>query len=107
MPEHSWRLHPAAPNRKPYCSLAPTPLTGVDLLVDVHGDEELPYCFIAGSEGIPGWSDRLARLQVCVLCGRNACCVLLSSGDNRLCVGGSHRGTIRPVRLLLLLQRAS
>ncbi|WIA12468.1 hypothetical protein OEZ85_012503 [Tetradesmus obliquus] len=36
---------------------------GVDMLVDVHGDEELPYCFIAGSEGIPGWSDRLKGLQ--------------------------------------------
>jgi murein tripeptide amidase MpaA len=33
------------------------------MLVDVHGDEELPYCFIAGSEGIPGWSDRLQGLQ--------------------------------------------
>lgn len=34
------------------------------MLVDVHGDEELPYCFIAGSEGIPGWSDRMAMMQV-------------------------------------------
>lgn len=33
------------------------------MLVDVHGDEELPYCFVAGSEGVPGWSDRLAGLQ--------------------------------------------
>lgn len=33
------------------------------MLVDVHGDEELPYCFIAGSEGIPGWTDRLKGLQ--------------------------------------------
>jgi murein tripeptide amidase MpaA len=33
------------------------------MLVDVHGDEELPYCFIAGSEGIPGWNDRLKGLQ--------------------------------------------
>ena len=37
--------------------------TGVDLCLDVHGDEELPYNFIAGASGIPGWSDRLARLQ--------------------------------------------
>lgn len=36
---------------------------GVDLCVDVHGDEELPYVFIAGAEGIPGWSERLAALQ--------------------------------------------
>jgi hypothetical protein len=37
---------------------------GVDMLVDVHGDEELPYCFIAGSEGIPGWGERMQMMQV-------------------------------------------
>lgn len=37
--------------------------TGCDLALDVHGDEALPYNFIAGAEGIPGWSDRLADLQ--------------------------------------------
>eukprot|EP00879_Flechtneria_rotunda_P018014 GHRR01018879.1.p1 GENE.GHRR01018879.1~~GHRR01018879.1.p1 ORF type:complete len:337 (+),score=67.21 GHRR01018879.1:316-1326(+) len=37
--------------------------TGVDLHIDVHGDEELPYCFLAGAEGIPGWTDRMAKLQ--------------------------------------------
>ena len=42
---------------------------GVDMLVDVHGDEELPYCFIAGSEGIPGWSERMSRMQVWFTCG--------------------------------------
>jgi murein tripeptide amidase MpaA len=35
----------------------------VDLLLDVHGDEELPYNFVAGAEGIPGWSPRLSQLQ--------------------------------------------
>lgn len=35
------------------------------MLVDVHGDEELPYCFVAGSEGVPGWGERLELLQVC------------------------------------------
>ncbi|HHH30508.1 MAG TPA: hypothetical protein ENK57_19505, partial [Polyangiaceae bacterium] len=34
--------------------------TGVDLCLDVHGDEELPYNFIAGAEGIEGWDDRHA-----------------------------------------------
>jgi len=29
--------------------------TGVDFLLDVHGDEALPYCFIAGTEGLVGW----------------------------------------------------
>ncbi len=31
--------------------------SGVDFLLDVHGDEALPYCFIAGTEGLPGWND--------------------------------------------------
>mgnify|MGYP000188241510 CR=1 FL=1 len=30
--------------------------TGVDLALDVHGDEALPYNFIAGTEGVPGWN---------------------------------------------------
>lgn len=37
--------------------------TGCDLALDAHGDEALPYNFIAGTEGIPSWSDRLATLQ--------------------------------------------
>ncbi|WP_019615743.1 M14 family metallopeptidase [Psychromonas ossibalaenae] len=36
---------------------------GVDFCLDVHGDEALPYNFIAGAEGIPGWNDTLAKLQ--------------------------------------------
>lgn len=32
--------------------------TGVDFWLDVHGDESLPYCFIAGTEGLTGWSDK-------------------------------------------------
>lgn len=31
--------------------------TGVDLALDVHGDEALPYNFIASAEGAPGFSD--------------------------------------------------
>jgi murein tripeptide amidase MpaA len=31
--------------------------TGVDFAMDVHGDEAIPYVFIAGFEGIPNWSD--------------------------------------------------
>lgn len=37
--------------------------TGADFSLDVHGDEALPYNFIAGAEGIPGWTDRLDALQ--------------------------------------------
>ena len=31
---------------------------GVDFLLDVHGDESLPYCFIAGTEGLQVWTER-------------------------------------------------
>jgi murein tripeptide amidase MpaA len=37
--------------------------TGVDLFLDVHGDERNPYCFLAGCEGNPGYSERLRFLE--------------------------------------------
>ncbi|MEG3755293.1 M14 family metallopeptidase [Psychromonas arctica] len=37
--------------------------TGVDLFYDVHGDEALPFVFLAGSQGTPSYSDRLAKLR--------------------------------------------
>ena len=37
--------------------------TGVDLFYDVHGDEALPFVFLAGSEGTPSYNDRLATLR--------------------------------------------
>ena len=36
--------------------------SGVHFCLDVHGDEELPYNFLSGSEGIPGYSE--SRLPV-------------------------------------------
>ena len=33
--------------------------TGVDLALDVHGDENLPYNFIAGAEGVQRWSESM------------------------------------------------
>ena len=36
--------------------------TGVDFHMDVHGDEVLPYNFIAGFEGVPGVTDRQLAL---------------------------------------------
>ena len=35
--------------------------TGVDFFLDVHGDEALPYNFIAGAEGIQSWTDKMDR----------------------------------------------
>ena len=37
--------------------------TGVDFNLDVHGDEALPYNFIAGAEGIKGYTKKQARLH--------------------------------------------
>jgi murein tripeptide amidase MpaA len=37
--------------------------TGVDLFLDIHGDERNPYCFLAGCEGNPGYSERLRFLE--------------------------------------------
>lgn len=36
--------------------------TGVDFAIDVHGDEAIPYVFLAGFEGIPNWTERQGRL---------------------------------------------
>lgn len=36
--------------------------TGVDFAIDVHGDEAIPYVFLAGFEGIPKWTDRQGAL---------------------------------------------
>jgi murein tripeptide amidase MpaA len=37
--------------------------TGVDLFLDAHGDEALPYNFVAGCEGNPGYSPRIKVLE--------------------------------------------
>lgn len=36
---------------------------GVDMLLDVHGDEALPYNFVAGCEGNPNYDARLKELE--------------------------------------------
>jgi hypothetical protein len=37
--------------------------TGLDFLLDVHGDEEIPANFIGSMFGVPAWGPRLERLQ--------------------------------------------
>ena len=37
--------------------------TGVDLFLDIHGDETLPYVFIDGSHMVPGYGVKNAELQ--------------------------------------------
>jgi hypothetical protein len=36
---------------------------GVDMFVDVHGDEEIPMNFVSGMEGLEKWGPRLQALQ--------------------------------------------
>ena len=37
--------------------------TGVDAYLDLHGDEALPYVFVAGTEGVPSYSDKIKALE--------------------------------------------
>lgn len=37
--------------------------TGIDLMLDVHGDEAIPYNFVAGSEGIPSYHEKMQILE--------------------------------------------
>lgn len=37
--------------------------TGVDMHLDIHGDEALPYNFVAGCEGIPSYDERHKSLE--------------------------------------------
>ncbi|ASK28354.1 M14 family metallopeptidase [Neisseria chenwenguii] len=36
---------------------------GVDLFLDIHGDEGLPFVFVAGTEGVPNYNERTAALE--------------------------------------------
>lgn len=41
--------------------------TGVDLFLDIHGDEEHPYNFVSGIDGVPNFKGRLEDLQTTFL----------------------------------------
>lgn len=36
---------------------------GVDLFLDIHGDETIAYNFVAGTEGVPNYTPRIAQLE--------------------------------------------
>lgn len=36
---------------------------GVDAFLDLHGDEALPYVFVAGCEGVPSYDERIKNLE--------------------------------------------
>ncbi|MCK6506757.1 M14-type cytosolic carboxypeptidase [Myxococcota bacterium] len=58
-----WQEPTAARSPEVLCVRDAMDATGVDLCLDVHGDEKLPYNFLSGAEGIPGFTPRLAALQ--------------------------------------------
>ena len=56
--------HEPSPERSPevLCVRNKMDETGVDFAMDVHGDEAIPYVFLAGFEGIPNWSEQQGAL---------------------------------------------
>lgn len=46
-----------------YCVLKKMDETGVDIFLDIHGDEELPFNFISGAEKTPKWGKRMESLH--------------------------------------------
>ena len=46
--------------------------SGVDLFLDIHGDEEIPYNFISGSDGIPNLNDDILQAEKHFSSGRCA-----------------------------------
>jgi murein tripeptide amidase MpaA len=56
--------------------------TGCDLFLDIHGDESIPYVFVAGSEMLEGFSEQQAAEQKAFID-----CFLRSSEDFQIEVG--------------------
>lgn len=57
-----WHAPSAGRSPEVLHALAAMEETGVDFAMDVHGDESIPYVFIAGFEGIPNWTDAQGAL---------------------------------------------
>lgn len=58
-----WQNPSASNSPEVLCVLDKMQETGVDLFLDVHGDEALPYNFVAGSEGNPNYSEHIRMLE--------------------------------------------
>jgi murein tripeptide amidase MpaA len=56
--------HEPTPERSPevLCVREAMDKTGIDFAMDVHGDEAIPYVFLAGFEGIPSLKDKQVTL---------------------------------------------
>ena len=53
-----WHAPTAERSPEVLAALAAMERSRVDFAMDVHGDEAIPYVFLAGFEGIPNWTDR-------------------------------------------------
>lgn len=40
---------------------------GVDMFLDIHGDEAIPYNFAAAGEGVPSYTPKMAELKQCFI----------------------------------------
>lgn len=58
-----WHSPSLARSPEVHCVLEAMKATGVDLFLDIHGDETLPYNFILGCQANPTFSDRLSSLE--------------------------------------------
>jgi murein tripeptide amidase MpaA len=59
----AWQSASEADSPEVYFAQQQMRAVGVDLFLDIHGDEEIPHVFTAGCEGNPGYSPRLERLE--------------------------------------------
>jgi murein tripeptide amidase MpaA len=58
-----WKEPTLAESPEVYFTLEKMRQTGVDMMIDVHGDEALPHNFIACAEGIPGYTEKMATCK--------------------------------------------
>lgn len=59
-----WHASSLEKSPEVYTVLEKMKSTGLNFALDVHGDEALPYNFIAGSEGIPSWNEKRQKKLV-------------------------------------------
>lgn len=57
-----WATPTAGRSPEVLCVLQAMDATGVDFAMDIHGDESIPYVFLAGFHGIPSWTARQGQL---------------------------------------------
>ncbi len=57
-----WHAPSATRSPEVLHTLAAMDATGVDFAMDIHGDEAIPYVFLAGFDGIPNWTQRQGNL---------------------------------------------